>query len=658
VAEKLELLISAKNQADSALKDARADVRNLEKALRKASDALDETGQGKAKVEQLQRSLDRARRDAKEFAKASKQAATEMEQLGDETARTSRRFSRFKKDSQSAGTQVNRDARKMSGGFAVMGGKALMAGAAVAALGVAAVTAGRKLWDLNGMVGALEQSQIKSNAVFGKGTRAMRRWSKAHSDDFGASTADVMSYAASVQDLLVPMKFSRAEATGMTKDLAGLVPALTAWDKQGRSAGEVTDILTAAIMGEREALKGLGIGISQDAVDAQVDLMTAQGKLNGKTKEQANAMATLALIYQKSGDAQKSYARNSDTIQRRTKAVQAEVADLRDQGLTVLLGLWRKVGKAGKAAGFGNGIKTFSRWLRRNSDAIQGYILGLGSAFLRVAGTALKAGSVMIRVWGYVVKAIAKVMEWAALLDPRLQGVADKANDFAQGIGKLADAQAAAGDKAWELANQFSKQADQAGRAQERAELLRKTLKGIKSRTVKITVDTVVQGFQGLGIGAPVDGGRKQQNGDDPTGDTASPRSRGMASGVLATAHARLSSGIPGTQRVTSGLRFHNLGSPGSDHARGRALDIQGPGLNAYANRVRAAGGYAAFHGSGPSRHLHAVPAGGGVTEVHNHFSATVNNPGSTVDVRAAFRQMAAEADAEARRRGKGWPNG
>ena len=653
MAEKLELLISAKNQADAALKDARTDVRNLEKALRKASDALDETGEGKAKVEQLQRSLDRARREAKDMAKASKEAATEIEQLGDEATRTGRKFGRFRKDSESATRSVDRNSRKAGAGFAIMGGKAMAAGAAVAALGVAAVGASRGIWALNGMIAGLEQSQIKSTTVFGKGTRAMRRWARAHSDDFGASTQDVLNYAASVQDLLVPMKFSRDEATSMTKGLAGLVPALTAWDKQGRSSAEITDILTAAIMGEREALKGLGIGISQDAVDAQIDLMKSQGKITDQTDEQAQAMATLALIYAKSGDAQKSYSRNSDTIGRRTKALQADIANLRDKGLTVLLGLWRRVGKAGEAAGFGDGIKAFGKWLKRNSDAITGYILGFGSAFLRVAATAMKAGAVMVRVFGYVAGAIAKVLEFAAFLDPSLKGVADKANAFAQGIGQLADAQTKAADKAWELADQFSKQADQAGRAQERAELLRQTLKGIKSKKVKIVVDTVVQGFQGLGIGAPVpDGGRKQQ------GDTASPRGAGMATGVLSTAHAHLSAGIPGTQRITSGLRFDNLGSPGSDHAHGRAMDIAGPGLNAYALRVRAAGGYAAFHGSGPERHLHTVPGGGTVTQEHHHYHATFNNPSSTVDVRAAFRQMQAEAAADARRRGAGWPHG
>lgn len=663
MAEKLELLVSAKNTADAALKDARTDVRNLERAVRKASDELDQTGKGRAKVDELRRSLDRARRDAKEFAAASKDAAGEIERLGDESTRAGHKVSRFRRDAQSAGGTVKKSTGQMGAGFAFMGSKAMMAGAAVAAVGVAAAAAARGIGVLNNAVGALEQSQIKTRTVFRGSNREMTKWARSQRRNFGSSQQDVLNYAASVQDLLVPMKFSRDEATGMTKDLAGLVPALTAWDKQGRSAGEITDILTAAIMGERDALKGLGIGISQDAVDKQVELMRTQGKLTEKTDEQADAMATLALIYAKSGDAQKSYARNIDTIARRTQALNSDIADIRDKGLTVLLGLWRRIGKAGKATGFGNGIKVFGKWLKQNSNAIQGYILGIGSVFLRVGGTALKAGAVMVRVWGGVVTAIAKVLEWAALLDPRLQGVADKAKSFSEGIFDLADAQTRAADGMWELADQFSAQATQAGRAQERAELLRQTLKGIKSKTVKITIDTVVQGFQGLGLGAPVDSpssdtgtkpprGRRKQS--RQTGDTATPRSRGLG-GPLAAAHAVYSSGLAGRQHVTSGLRFHDLGSPGSDHARGRAMDIAGPNLPAYAQRVRGAGGYAAFHGSGPDRHLHAVNPGGQQIIVNRTTHVTVNEPSSTVDIQAALRRHERETLRDIAERGRGW---
>jgi hypothetical protein len=51
----------------------------------------------------------------------------------------------------------------------------------------------------------------------------------------------------------------------------------------------VTDILAAALTGEREALKSLGVTISEEAVKAQIELMKSQGNLTGTTEEQQKA---------------------------------------------------------------------------------------------------------------------------------------------------------------------------------------------------------------------------------------------------------------------------------------------------------------------------------------------------------------------------------
>lgn len=91
----------------------------------------------------------------------------------------------------------------------------------------------------------------------------------------------------------------------------------------------------------------------------------------------------------------------------------------------------------------------------------------------------------------------------------------------------------------------------------------------------------------------------------NPFGDTATPKARGGSIGNTMGAAAALSRGVPGQRFVTSGVRGHSLGSPGSDHATGRALDLIGSNLAGYASAVRKAGGYAAFHGDGLSRHLH-----------------------------------------------------
>jgi|GEM_PF-1881672 len=120
-----------------------------------------------------------------------------------------------------------------------------------------------------------------------------------------------------------------------------------------------------------------------------------------------------------------------------------------------------------------------------------------------------------------------------------------------------------------------------------------------------------------------------------PRGDTASGRfGRTMA------AHRSLSSMINGKQIVTSGWRNFNLGSPSSDHIKGGALDLIGDNLGQYKQMIENGGGFAEFHGSAGSRHLHAVPNTGdssspatmGSTAGNMTYNYTINVNGSGAD--------------------------
>jgi hypothetical protein len=93
-------------------------------------------------------------------------------------------------------------------------------------------------------------------------------------------------------------------------------------------------------------------------------------------------------------------------------------------------------------------------------------------------------------------------------------------------------------------------------------------------------------------------------------GDTATPRTRGgdgAAHANLAGTLGRFDTITRGRSgfRVTSGVRDFALGSPGSDHARGRAIDVQGAFTGRLAQQWRQAGGFAEHHGNGAGRHLH-----------------------------------------------------
>ena len=97
-------------------------------------------------------------------------------------------------------------------------------------------------------------------------------------------------------------------------------------------------------------------------------------------------------------------------------------------------------------------------------------------------------------------------------------------------------------------------------------------------------------------------------------GDTHSPRGRGVGDTTSSRLsqtmgrHAQMDSMLTGKRTVTSAYRTTGLGSINSDHITGRAYDLVGQNLGAYQRMTTANGGFAEFHGSNASRHLHVVP--------------------------------------------------
>lgn len=98
------------------------------------------------------------------------------------------------------------------------------------------------------------------------------------------------------------------------------------------------------------------------------------------------------------------------------------------------------------------------------------------------------------------------------------------------------------------------------------------------------------------------------------TKDTHSPRGKGIGDTTSSRLsqtmgrHAQMDGMLTGKRTVTSAYRTTGLGSMNSDHITGRAYDLVGQNLGAYQRLATANGGFAEFHGSNASRHLHVVP--------------------------------------------------
>jgi len=153
----------------------------------------------------------------------------------------------------------------------------------------------------------LDALDTKARTVFADQLPRVQKWADANRKAFGESSRNVVAMAASMTDLLKPMGFTASQASNMSMKLLDLSGALSRWSGGTKTAAEVSDILSAALLGERDSLQSLGISISQAEIDSRL-AAKGQKELTGATKQQAEAIATQELILEKSTDAQKAWA--------------------------------------------------------------------------------------------------------------------------------------------------------------------------------------------------------------------------------------------------------------------------------------------------------------------------------------------------------------
>lgn len=204
---------------------------------------------------------------------------------------------KFKSTMDSASGKVDGFGSKFKGvATKVAAGGAIIVGAAV--------VAGTAIFEAGSQMEALDN---KAKTVFGGSLGTVQKWASANAGAMGLTKREAVGLAAAMGDLLVPMGFTRDAAADMATKTVGLAGALSEWSGGQKSAAEVSDILTKAMLGERDGLKALGISITEADIQQQL-LKNGTNELTGAALEQAKAMATQELIFAKSTDAQDAYA--------------------------------------------------------------------------------------------------------------------------------------------------------------------------------------------------------------------------------------------------------------------------------------------------------------------------------------------------------------
>ena len=184
-----------------------------------------------------------------------------------------------------------------------------------------------------------EESLQKFNVIFkdvGKEAMAM---AESIRESYGLSRDETITLLGNTGDLLTGFGATGEEALNLSAKVQKLAADTASFSNIAGGTAQASRALTAALLGEREQVKQLGIVIRQTDVDAR---LAAEGKdkLTGKAKLLATAEVTLAIATEQSKNAIGDFARSSDSaanVARRLSAVMKDVAV--DLGQQLLPGL-------------------------------------------------------------------------------------------------------------------------------------------------------------------------------------------------------------------------------------------------------------------------------------------------------------------------------
>jgi len=227
------------------------------------------------------------------------------------------------------GSKVGTVSANVVKGFGVMG----------AAAGGLAVVVGKQLFDVGEELTALDQ---KIGTVFsGDSLETVTGWADEVAARMGLTATQAAGLAANAGDLLKPMGFTADEAANMSTEIIGLAGALSEWSGGQRSVEETAEILSKALLGERDSLKSLGISINQAEVDQRA-LTIAQQEGRDAITAQDKALATQALILEKSTDAQEAYAAGGNKLTAAQNRLRAAFGEVQERLARKLLPLFAK----------------------------------------------------------------------------------------------------------------------------------------------------------------------------------------------------------------------------------------------------------------------------------------------------------------------------
>lgn len=177
-----------------------------------------------------------------------------------------------------------------------------------------------------------EETRSKFGFIFSDIKEQAFATSKAFASAYGLSTESAQNMLAANADILTGLDMSQESALNLSTKVAQLSQDLVSFKNYAGGAAEANRVLSKALLGEREALEGLGIKILEQDM---IDFAKSQNISWKEASQQTKAQLTYNLILERSknavGDAirtQDSYANQQRRLSENVKELSANIGSL------------------------------------------------------------------------------------------------------------------------------------------------------------------------------------------------------------------------------------------------------------------------------------------------------------------------------------------
>ena len=203
--------------------------------------------------------------------------------------------------------------------------KSIRAPLVAVAAGLAAFGfATKKIFDMGAAVG---ETASKFNTVFGPAIEDVNGFLGEFANMAGLSTREAQDLAGTTGALIQGFGFTRKESAALSKQVLQLAGDFASFNNL--ETAETARAVQAALTGERESLKRLGIVILE--TDVQKRALADTGKALAKElTQQDKALASLALIAERAGVQMGDLERTQDSAANQAKLLGAQFRDVAD----------------------------------------------------------------------------------------------------------------------------------------------------------------------------------------------------------------------------------------------------------------------------------------------------------------------------------------